>query len=143
VKQALIIYSREGATHQIADGLARGLKSVDYKVDLMATEEGSSRPISVARYDLICAGSPVLSFWGGKVDSKVELMLKRCTRIEGKHAAAFVLPKILGTTAALRRVMSMLERQGAWVEDFAALRTEEEAVRFGVRLENVGGERGF
>lgn len=132
--RGLIIYSRSGGMAELAAAVAEGLRAASFQVELKAADEGTG-PISVAPFDVVCVGSPVLGFFGGGYAPDVDVALKRCTRMEGKRAAVFVKPKLFGTTKALRRLMGLLEREGAWVQDFAAVNGRREAERFGRRLE--------
>lgn len=138
--KGLVIYSRKGGLADLAEAVAKGLRSAAFHVELRAADEGSG-PISVAAFDVVCIGSPVLGFFGGAYADDVDLALKRCTRLEGKRAAVFVKPKLFGTTKAIRRLMGLLEREGAWVEDFAAVSGPAEAERFGERLEALAKKR--
>lgn len=134
--KGLVIYSRSSGLAELAGAVAKGLRAAAFQVELRAADEGSG-PISAAPFDVICVGSPVLGFFSGGLAADIDLALKRCTRLEGKRAAVFVKPKLFGTTKALRRLMGLLEREGAWVQDFAALRGLDEAERFGQRLEGL------
>lgn len=135
--KALILYSKSGGLQPLAQAVAASLRELSVHVDVKEAEEQGGGPIAVAAYELICVGSPVLGFWGGQVAADVDATIKRCTRMEGKQVAAFVKPKAFGTAKALRRLMGILERQGALVQDFAALRGAADARAFGRRLENL------
>ena len=135
--RALILYSKSGGLKPLAEAVASGLSERSVHVDLKEADDRAGGPITVAPYDVICVGSPVLGLWGGQVASDVDEVIRRCTRLEGKQAAAFVKPKAFGTTKALRRLMGILERQGALVQDFAAVRGVPDAQAFGRRLENL------
>lgn len=135
--RALILYSKSGGIQPLAEAVAASLSEFAVQVDVREADERGTGPITVAQYDMICVGSPVLGFWSGEVASDVDAVIKRCTRMEGKQAVAFVKPRVFGTTKALRRLMGILERQGALVQDFAAIRGVAEARAFGRRLENL------
>lgn len=107
----------------------------------MAVDPSRTQPLSVAAYDLVCVGSPALGFVRSRMAGDVDEALKRCTRLEGKRTAAFIRRGGLSPGRALKELMAALERQGAWVEDFADLGNEEEARAFGKRLRNVAGSR--
>lgn len=128
--RTLILYSMGGRVPQMAQALANELTQLGHQVQLMEAESSGTGPISCGRYDLVVAGSPVEGIFGGKVAGDIDLSLKRCTRLEGKTAAAFVQPAIFGTTKALRYLMELMERQGALVRDFATLSSENEARKF-------------
>lgn len=134
--KALILYSKAGGLKSLAAEVAQGLKEADFHVDLKEAEERGA-PIPAGGYDVVCVGSPVLGFLGGQIAPDLDAAVKRCTRLEGKQAAAFVKSKALGTTKSLRNLMGLLEKQGALVQDFAALRGAAEARAFGRRLQNL------
>jgi len=137
IVRALIIYSKRGGIEPLAKAIASSLSEHAVRVDLQEADERTGGPVSAAPYDVICVGSPVLGFWRGEVAADVDATIKRFTRLEGRQAAAFVKPAIFGTGKALRRLMGILERQGAMVQDFAAIRGLAEARAFSRRLENL------
>lgn len=132
--RALILYGPQGGLSALAKGLAAGLEAVGYRTELIEATSRSSAPIQAFGYDLICVGSTVRGRFGGQVADEVGDALKRFTRLEGKAAAAFVRRRWLGSTRALRRLMELMEEQGAQVRDFAALTDPKAAERFGRRL---------
>ncbi len=118
----------------LAKGLAQTLKQGSCQVQLMEADENGSGPISGAPYDLVILGSPTLGFFGGKIAEDLTAVSSRLTRLEGKTAAAFVTSKLFGTSKSLKAVMALLEKQGAMVEDFAALQSKDDVEQFGRRL---------
>ena len=91
-------------------------------------EAGSSTaPVSLRPFDLIFVGSQVSSLWGGKISQEVVNFLQGARGMEGKKAVAYVRPNLFGTDKALKRLMSKMEAQGAFVIDFEALKGEREA----------------
>lgn len=134
--RALIIYSSVPKITALANGVAEGLRGASIDVQLLEARVGSDT-IVTSQYDLICVGSPVRGFFGGHVAGDVDAAVKRCSRLEGKQAAVFVSGGLFGVGKALRRLMGLLERQGAWVQDFASLKSGGDAREFGRRLEGV------
>jgi Flavodoxin len=134
--RALVLYSKVGGLESLAAEVAEGLKEANFQVELREAEEHGA-PIPAGQFDVVCVGSPVLGFWGGQIAPDLDAALRRITRLEGKQTAAFVKPKALGTTKSLRNLMGLLEKQGALVQDFAALRGAAEARAFGRRLQNL------
>lgn len=134
--KALVLYSKSGDVKGLAEAVAKGLEEAAFRVDLKEADD-RGMPIAAAGYDIVCVGSPVIGFWGGQVAADVDASIKRCTRLEGKQAAVFVKAKAFGTGKSLRKLMGLLERQGALVQDFAALRGAQEARAFGLRLESL------
>src|SRR5690606_7275635 len=116
-----------GGLSDLANGLKSGLEATGCRVQLKEAEARGSSPVVVASYDLVCVGSPVLGPFGGQVAAGIDAMVKRLSRMEGKVSVAFVKPKVLGVRKALTRLMGMLEHQGSWVQDFAALKNRAEA----------------
>lgn len=135
--RTLVLYSQEGRVPGLAKVVAHELGKAGHQVQLMEAEPSGSSPISCGRYDLVVVGSPVQGVFGGKVASDMDLAIKRCTRLEGKTCAAFVQPGMFGTTKALRYLMSLLERHGALVRDFATVSSETEAKKFAHALSKL------
>ncbi|NLC46046.1 MAG: hypothetical protein GX766_02740 [Firmicutes bacterium] len=124
--RALVIYSTATAVIQkAARELAAALEANNWQVQLL-TPEGSD-PINVIPYDLVCVGSPVVGFFGGKVAADIAEAISRFNRLDGKRTIAFVTPKLIGTEKSLRNLMELLERQGANVFDFLAIRNKADA----------------
>lgn len=132
--RALIVYSKQGNVEQLAKGLSDVLKKGNCQVQLMEADANGAGPISGAPYDLVILGSPTLGFFGGKIGDDLVAVSSRLTRLEGKTAAAFVTSKLFGTAKSLKAVMALLEKQGAMVQDFAALQGQADVERFGQRL---------
>lgn len=135
--RTLILYSSEGRVPALANSLAKELEGYNVSVQLLQAEERGTAPIPCGQYDVVCVGSPVKGLFGGKLAADIDLSVKRCTRLEGRLAAAFVQPAVLGTTKALRDLMNLLEAQGAWVQDFAALSGQSELKQFAKRLSEL------
>lgn len=135
--RAIVIHDGTKRTAQLAEAIAAGLGEASIQAELRVAEEHPSGPLSVAPYDLVCVGSSIISFFGGRISEAVDATLRQCSRMEGKTVAAFVAPRLFGTTKALRRLMEALERQGAIVRDFSSPRSRGEAVAFGRRLESL------
>jgi menaquinone-dependent protoporphyrinogen IX oxidase len=132
--RALILYSKEGRLGELAKGLSGVLRKGNCHVQLMEAEPQASNPISGAPYDLVILGSPTLGFFGGKIAEDLVTTSARLTRLEGKKAAAFVSAKLFGAGKSLKAVMALLEKQGAMVEDFATLQSQQDIEKFGQRL---------
>ncbi|MGI6567799.1 MAG: hypothetical protein GX341_08295 [Firmicutes bacterium] len=137
--RALIVYSKEGHVQELAKGLSEVLKRGSCQVQLLEADAKEASPISGAPYDLVIFGSPTLGFLGGKIAEDLTATSTRLTRLEGKNAAAFVTSKLFGTAKSLKAVMSLLEKQGAMVQDFAALQSPSDVEHFGARLLKLMG----
>ena len=136
--RALIVYSKEGHVQELAKGLSEVLKRGSCQVQLLEAD-AKEAPISGAPYDLVIFGSPTLGLLGGKIAEDLTATSTRLTRLEGKNAAAFVTSKLFGTAKSLKAVMSLLEKQGAMVQDFAALQSPSDVEHFGARLLKLMG----
>lgn len=135
--RAIVIHDGARRTAQLAEAIAAGLNEAAIKTELHVAQERPSAPLSVAPYDLVCVGSSIVSFFGGRISDAIDATVRQCSRMEGKTVAAFVAPRLFGTTKALRRLMEALERQGAIVRDFSSPRSRGEAAAFGRRLESL------
>ncbi|MGE5577654.1 MAG: flavodoxin family protein [Syntrophothermus sp.] len=131
--RAAIIAGGSQKVSVLAKAVARGLEKAGYQVEILEAV-AQQTPKSMAPYDLVCVGSPVLGAIGGRIAPEVAEFVARCTRLEGKRAAAFVPIAPLGTAKSIRALMGELEKQGAHVVDFQALKGESEAEVFGLRL---------
>lgn len=128
--RTLILYSQEGRVPEYARVLSDELSKAGYEVQLLEAESSGTSPISCGRYDIVITGSPVQGVFGGKIAVDIDLALKRCTRLEGKTAVAFVQGGLFGASKSLRYLMAQLERHGALVRDFATINSEHDARQF-------------
>lgn len=135
--RALVVYSSMGRMFPLAKSLGDGLAKVGYDVQHLEAGESRTSVVPMAQYDLVCVGSPVIGAFGGKIADDIAILLAQATRLEGKACVAFVRPRMFGTARSLQELMKALERQGAWVQDFASIANGREAVAFGERLRNV------
>lgn len=132
--RAIVIYDATKSMSRVTEAIADALRASDVAVDLHEATTDQRGPFSLAAYDLICVGSSVTSFFGGQISDVVQQTLRLASRLEGKPVAAYVTPSLFGASRALKRLMAALEQQGALVQDFAALRSAQEATAFGKRL---------
>lgn len=134
---AVIIYSESGNLLQIVRGIEEGLKEAGFRVQLREAKKDQSEPVVVASYDLVVVGSPVVGGFGGHVSSDIDMTLRRISRMDGKTTVAFVKSKLFGARKSLTRLMGLLERQGAWVQDFDTLSHKQDGVNFGRRMGDI------
>src|SRR5690625_4031374 len=132
--RALVIFDPAKQTERIAKSVVKGLSEVGFDVETLEANERQGGRIPLSNYDLVCVGSAVTSFFGGQLTAEIDATLRHTSHLEGKSVAVFVVPRIFGTGKALKRLMGLLERQGALVQDFASLRSLQEATSFGRRL---------
>lgn len=135
--RALVLYGSDRRLEPVAQGVAAGLEAAGVAVDQKSIGEAGDGPISTGQYQLVVVGSTSQGLFGGRVPEEVADALPRCSRLQGKVTAAFIIPGVFGAAKTLRALMTLLEREGAWVQDFAALRNEQEARAFGSRLVNL------
>lgn len=138
MKRAIVIYAGSGRVARLAESIAEAMRAGEFDVTMRAAEARPQGVIPLASYDVVCVGASVTSLFGGRLPDSIDATLRQCSRIEGKPVGAFVLPGILGTGKALKQLMGILERQGALVQDFAAIRHKDEALAFGRRLQTLG-----
>jgi len=137
VKRVIIIYSDEGHLAPIAEGIKNGLSQDSDKVRVeIVSVANCATPFSVRPYDLVCIGSPVQGIFGGRIAPDVVNLINRVNGIEGKQCAVFVSNKPFGAQKTIRKMMELLEKQGALVQDFEVLGSTG-AEDYGQRLMNL------
>ncbi len=132
--RVIIIYSDESKSMEaIVQAMGSSIQAMGHEVQQVKAEK-SARIESLFLYDLVYVGSPVLGFWGGKFSEPLASYLKKCSGLEGKKIAVFVIPKLLGVSKALKRIMKLLEEKGSIVIAFQSIKNLSEARDFGKRL---------
>ena len=135
--RALIIYSGSTARMKaIVQAISSAIRKGGNDVDEVRVGRGESIT-SLYVYDLVYIGSPVLGFWGGRFPESLASYIKSCSGLEGKKTAAFVTPRIIGTTRTLRRIMKTLEEKGSIVMAFRTIKSISEAKDFGDILSRI------
>lgn len=89
--------------------------------------ENTTSPVNFRPFDLVLVGSQVASTFGGQISREVANFLSSALGMEGKRSVAYVCPSLFGTDKALKRLMAQMEKVGAFVVDFEAVRGEKEA----------------
>lgn len=117
----------------VIQAITSSIEAMGHEVREMKAEK-SARIESLFLYDLVYVGSPVLGFWGGKFSEPLASYLKKCSGLEGKKTAVFVIPKLFGVSKALKRIMKLLEEKGSIVIAFQSIKNLSEARDFGKRL---------
>lgn len=117
----------------VVQAITSSIEAMGHEVREVKAEK-SARIESLFLYDLVYVGSPVLGFWGGKFSEPLASYLKKCSGLEGKKIAVFVIPKLLGVSKALKRIMKLLEEKGSIVIAFQSIKNLSEARDFGKRL---------
>lgn len=132
--RAIIIYSGKSKSMEaIVQALSSSIQAMGHEVQQVRAEK-STRVESLFLYDLVYVGSPVLGFWGGKFSESLASYLKKCSGLESKKVAVFVIPKLFGVRKALKRIMKLLEEKGSIVIAFQSIKKLSEARDFGKRL---------
>ncbi len=135
--RALIVYSGSTARMKaIVQAISSAIRKGGNDVDEMKAGQGENIT-SLYVYDLIYVGSPVLGFWGGRFPELLASYIKSCSGLEGKKTAAFVTPRIIGTTRTLRRIMKTLEEKGSIVVAFRTIKNLSGARDFGNMLSRI------
>ena len=137
MKRILIVYSTKKNLKKLAQGLKEGFEKNGAQVDL--EEAGRrGRPLNLSKYSLVLFGSPVLGFFGGKIDNGIGEFLKDCKGTTGQRATAFVNSSLLGSSKSLKKVMKELELKGCMVHDFRSFKSSEVAKKYAqkINLEN-------
>ncbi len=132
--RVIIIYSGESKSMEaVVQAITSSIEAMGHEVREVKAEK-SARIESLFLYDLVYVGSPVLGFWGGKFSEPLASYLKKCSGLEGKKIAVFVIPKLLGVSKALKKIMKLLEEKGSIVIAFQSIKNLSEARDFGKRL---------
>ncbi|MFY9303379.1 MAG: hypothetical protein WBH59_06365 [Atribacterales bacterium] len=126
MRVAFIHSSKDKRVANLARYMVGIFEKEGWTVKVIEAEDTTS-PVSLRPFDLIFVGSQVLSLWGGKISQEVVNFLQGASGMEGKRAVAYVRPNLFGTDKALKKLMSKMESQGAFVVDFEALKGEKEA----------------
>ncbi len=124
--RALILHTSDGSSKQFAEALVSELSKQNCRAEATAAGDGGSSPVTTAQYQVVCVITTFQGFWKPQLPAELDALLRRCSRLEGKKGAAFVTAK-LGAGKALKVLMARMEQQGMMVEDFAAIRSANEA----------------
>lgn len=133
MQRLLIIHTPDDDLKEIAEGIKEGAESQDFRVDLRNTAD-MGNIVSFFAYDLVVAGSQTKGIFKGKIDSSLKKFLTNAKRTTGQEAVAYVKPRFFATNKALKKVMSALEKQGAIVRNFKAIKNRKAGIEFGKNL---------
>ena len=135
--RVLIMHADDEKIQKSAATLQRALEQDGVRVDLISPKVAATSPVSAAPYGLVCVISGYTGWWKPQLPMEMDSLLKKTMRLEGKKGGAFVRPGLLGSTKALRVLMSHLERQGVIVEDFGTIGGEQELASIAKRLKRL------
>ena len=96
-------------------------------------DEGGGAFSCIKRSDLIVIGSATVG-WSGGISPVVEDFLHSRNLVEGRRVAVFVSARILGSSGALKKIMSLVEECGGFLFDFEVIGNTREAAAFARRL---------
>lgn len=122
----------EEKPRKLAAALARELRARGVEAEVATMESGTTR--SLEAYRLVCIGARARGLLGRRVAGGIAASLAALRGLAGKDVAAWVWAGPVGGDGALKALMAALEAEGAFIRDFAVVRTEEEAQAFGERL---------
>lgn len=122
----------EERPRKLAAALARGLQARGVEAEVATLDPGTAR--SLAPYRLVCIGARARGLLGRRVADHVAPSLAALRGLAGKDVAAWVWAGPLAGDGALKGLMAALEAEGAFIRDFAVVRTEQDAQAFGGRL---------
>jgi len=135
--RVLILHADDAKTQKSVALMQEALEKEQVKVDLLSPAGAGTAPVSTAPYGLVCVACGYKGWWKPQIPAEMDNLIKRATRLEGKRGCAFILPGLLGTTKALRVLMSHLEQQGVIVEDFGALSGRQEILAIVKRMKRL------
>lgn len=135
--RVLILHADDGKIQQSVVALQRALEKDGVKVELMSPSTGSNLPVSAAPYGLVVAITGYTGWWKPQIPADMDNLIRKTMRLEGKKGGAFVQASILGSSKALRVLMSHMERQGVIVEDFGTIGGEKEIDSIAKRLKRL------
>jgi menaquinone-dependent protoporphyrinogen IX oxidase len=90
--------------------LAKGMESMGHRVDIIDvwTEDGMKLP----GYEYIAVAAEPVSFFSGKINTKIQKILAAGSSVTGKKSAAFIKKSGLFTGRALANLMRAMEKEG-------------------------------
>lgn len=90
--------------------LVKGMQSMGHRVDIIDlwTEDGMKLPA----YEYVAIAAEPLSFFSGKINSKISRLLAAGSTLAGKKSAAFIMKSGLFSNRALSRLMHAMEKEG-------------------------------
>ncbi|MCL1959699.1 MAG: hypothetical protein FWF68_08875 [Spirochaetes bacterium] len=90
--------------------LVKGMQSMGHRVDIVDawTEDGMRLP----GYEYIAVTAEPVSFFSGKINSKIAKVLAAGSTLAGKKSAAFIKKTGLFSGRALANLMKAMEKEG-------------------------------
>lgn len=136
-----LIFSGDGARMQkIVSAMELCWKKSGHSVTLLDVDKADLCGVTWSFFkgaDLIVAGSCAMGLAGG-YSSNLENFIKNCTFFEGRKVAVFVSGGLIGKEKALKSMMSLLEKQGAFIFDFETINRTDDGEKFAGRLLSAG-----
>lgn len=131
------MHADEPKIQKSVTALQKAFEQDSVRVDRVSPATATSSPVSAAPYGLVCVVTGYRGWWKPQIPVEMDNLIKRATRLEGKKGCALVQAGLLGSTKALRVLMSHMERQGVLVEDFGTLGGQQEPTSLAKRLKRL------
>ena len=129
-----VVYFGEKEKKRLSDlahALGEGLENQGAQVEVYDYKD-LTRPLSL--YQFLVVGTENQGSFGGKVPAPMAKFLKNSGTLGSKRCCAFVLRRGFRVNKALLNLMRLMEKEGMFVVNSAALHTPEEALTFGKTL---------
>lgn len=135
--RVLVLHTDDAPIKKSAELFKNALEKEGVRVELISPQAAASSPVSAAPFGLVCVLTGYRGWWKPQLPSEMDNLLKKVMRLEGKKGGAFIKPGPLGSTKALRVLMSHMERQGVIVEDFGTISGGQDAIAIAKRLKGL------
>ena len=124
--------TNRGELLNITNGLARGIESQGFDVDLIDGDRDVNLKLTI--YGYIAVGTVAESTFGGKIPAKIAQYLATSGMVSGKRCFAYILKKGFRQMKTLKNLMMIMEREGMFLKFSEVLGSTEEAEAVGKRL---------
>jgi len=140
MKVVFIITEGSGRIKKSYDFLRVELKKFGIDTGIITISSDSSGFLEhskiISSSDFILIGSTV-GFWSGAIPESLAGFIKKCKTLEGKRVAIFVEKVLVGSDKAIKKIMKIVEAQGAFVLDFEVITGGKKLKDFFARLLSV------
>jgi menaquinone-dependent protoporphyrinogen IX oxidase len=124
--------AQKGTVSPCVSALQKGFNAMGHHSDVMDawTDDGFRLP----SYDYIVVSAQTLSFFSRKFPDCLSRILAATTGVSGKKSAAFLSKKCFFTNKALASLMSIMEKEGMFVNWSDTLLSAEQAEALAKRI---------
>ena len=122
---------------KLAQGIARGLESRGFQVDVIDGEVEKGKRLSF--YEYIVIGCEPASLFGRKIPQSVSTFLSQAGSIGGKRSCAFIGKHPFASSRALSQLMKAMEREGMFLTYSEILSSPSQAEQLGIHLPTAKG----